>query len=203
MAPVADFPASLISTRRIATSATSARWVHGLWSAEDESMLKSAPSAASLVVCSTCRHSKDVRTDAGGQHGGTVFAQALEDALATHPCRDQIEIQSMPCLFACSSHCTVYIRSARRLGYMLGRFTPSHSDALALLDYLAEYLKTADGVVPYACWPGGVKGHFLVRVPPDGFVWDPAAQASMESSTPASPSTSMASLTLPAASSAT
>ncbi len=86
----------------------------------------------------------------------------------------------MPCLFACSSHCTVYVRSARRLGYMLGRFTPSHSDALALLDYLAEYLKTADGVVPYARWPEGVKGHFLVRVPPDGFVWDEAAQTLIE-----------------------
>lgn len=80
----------------------------------------------------------------------------------------------MPCLFACGAHCTVYIRSSRRLGYILGRFSPVHSDALALLDYLAEYLDTADGVVPYARWPEGVKGHFLVRVPPDGFVWDPA-----------------------------
>ncbi len=59
------------------------------------------------------------------------------------------------------------------MGYILGRFTPSLVDATALLDYVAQYLDTPDGVVPYACWPDGVKGHFLVRVPPEGFVWDP------------------------------
>ena len=28
------------------------------------------------------------------------------------------------------------------------------------------------GVVGYENWPDGVKGHFLARVPPEGFVWD-------------------------------
>ena len=79
----------------------------------------------------------------------------------------------MPCLFACTSHCTVLIRSDRRLGYVLGRFDPSRSHAGALLDYVGKYLDTEDGVVPYAQWPEGVKGHFLVRVPPEGFVWSP------------------------------
>ncbi len=163
-------------------------------------MLKAAPSAASLVVCSTCRHSKDVRTDSSGRHGGAVFAQALEDALATHRCRGRTEIQSMPCLYACSSHCAVYIRSVRRLGYTLGRFSPTLSDALALLDYLAEYLETADGVVPYARWPEGVKGHFIARVPPEGFVWDPPGGASMKSITPfpASPTPTTPTLPSPA-----
>ena len=144
----------------------------GVWN-EYAPMLKLAPSATSLVVCSTCRYAENALTDDGGRHGGMLFADALAAVLGTHPCRGLIEIQSMPCLFACSFHCAVYVRSAGRLGYILGRFTPSRRDARALLDYVAEYLSSADGVVPYASWPDGVKGHFLVRVPPEGLIWDP------------------------------
>ncbi len=141
-------------------------------------MLKPARSPASLVVCSTCRYADSALTDDAGRHGGTLFADALVAVLKTHPCLGRIEIQSMPCLFACSCHCTVYLRSAGRLGYILGRFRPSRHDALALLDYVGGYLASADGVVPYENWPDGVKGHFLVRVPPDGGIWDPATPTS-------------------------
>jgi predicted metal-binding protein len=134
-------------------------------------MLRSLPAAASIVVCSTCRFSKDARDDAQGRSGGAAFVSALSAALADHDCRDRVDIQPMACLFACSSHCTVFVRSERRLGYMLGRFSATRSEATALLDYVREYLDTVDGVVPYAKWPAGVKGHFLVRVPPEGFVW--------------------------------
>jgi hypothetical protein len=43
---------------------------------------------------------------------------------------------------------------------------------VALLDYITQYLETADGVAPYGRWPAGVKWHFLVRVPLENFVWD-------------------------------
>ena len=138
-------------------------------------MLRSLPAAASLVVCSTCRLSKEARGDAQGRSGGELFLLALSEALADHPCRERIDIQAMPCLFACSSHCTLYIRGGARLGYILGRFMPSRSDAEALLDYVAQYLDSDDGVVPYGSWPAAIKGHFLVRVPPDGFIWSPPA----------------------------
>lgn len=138
-------------------------------------MLRPLPAAASLVVCSTCRLSKDAGSDALGTPGGELFLHALRDALDEHACRGRLDIQAMPCLFACSSHCTVFIRSGNRLGYILGRFVPSPHDAGALLDYVAKYLDSDDGVVPYGSWPAGVKGHFLVRVPPDGFVWRPSS----------------------------
>jgi predicted metal-binding protein len=138
-------------------------------------MLRSLPATASLVVCSTCRLSKEAPSDAAGRSGGELFASALEAALSAHSCRGRIDIQTMPCLFACNSHCTVFMRSERRLGYILGRFLPNAAHAAALLDYAAHYLYSDDGVVPYADWPEGVKGHFLVRVPPEGLIWNPPA----------------------------
>jgi predicted metal-binding protein len=137
----------------------------------DNRMLEPSEDKTSLIVCSTCRFSKDAREDASGRRGGALFAEELAAALAEHPCRDRIELEAMPCLFACTSHCTAYIRAERRLGYVLGRFVPSREHAVALLEYITQYLGSADGVVPYAKWPDGVKGHFLVRVPPSGFVW--------------------------------
>jgi predicted metal-binding protein len=138
-------------------------------------MLRATPATASLVVCSTCRLSKEARSDAAGRTGGELLAAALEAALAAHRCRGRLDIQTMPCLFACSSHCTVFMRSEQRLGYILGGFLPCPAHAAALLDYAAHYLHSEDGVVPYSHWPEGVKGHFLVRVPPEGLIWNPPA----------------------------
>ncbi len=138
-------------------------------------MLRSLPAAASLVVCSTCRLSKAMRADALDRPGGELFLGILHAALDDHACRDRIELQAMPCLFACSSHCTVLLRGGKRLGYILGRFAPTPHAAAALLDYAGKYLDSNDGVVPYGDWPEGVKGHFLARVPPDGFIWNPSA----------------------------
>src|SRR5258708_14874130 len=131
-----------------------------------------------LIVCSTCRFSKDAREDAGGRRGGALFAEALAAALVEHRCRDRVELQEMPCLFACTSHCTAYIRAERRFGYVLRPFRPSREHAVPLLRYLLHYLDSSDRVVPYANWPRGVKGRFLVRGPPSGILRAPRRLAS-------------------------
>jgi predicted metal-binding protein len=146
-----------------------ARWVH-----EGAVMLRTSSAKTSLVVCSSCRFSESAREDENGRRGGALFAESLNACLADHPCRDRIEIQPMACLYACGSYCSAYIRSERRFGYILGRFAPSREHAVALLDYVVRYLNASDGVVPYSDWPHGIKGHFLARVPPDGFFWDPS-----------------------------
>lgn len=139
-------------------------------------MLKTTRPMTSLVVCSTCRSAGVAGEE--GRRAGARFADALEACLSGHPCEGSVEIQPMPCLFACAQACTVHLRSPGRIGYVLGHFQPSADDACALLDYVYEYGQTADGVVPYAQWPQGVKGHFIVRMPPEGYVWqnEPVAE---------------------------
>jgi predicted metal-binding protein len=140
-------------------------------------MFRASSSTTSLVVCSTCRLSERARENEAGRRGGTLFAEELTAALAHHSCRGRLEIERMPRLFACGSHCTAYVRSDHRFGYILGRFSPTAAHAVALLDYIAQYLDTRDGVVPYTRWPQGIKGHFLVRVPPAGLLWQPLPDA--------------------------
>lgn len=135
-------------------------------------MLKKIEAGPSLVVCTTCRFSKDYRNGAEGQPGGVLLLEALRAALKTHSCNGILKIEVMACLFACSDHCAVHLRSEGKVGYVLGRFLPIARDANAILDYVAHYIDCPEGVVPYERCPLNVRSHFIVRIPPSGFIWE-------------------------------
>ncbi|MEH3047655.1 DUF1636 domain-containing protein [Sphingomonas adhaesiva] len=129
-------------------------------------MLTRASDGVAVVACSTCRHA----ADAPDERGGARLAEALRRVKASDPAYDAIAVEQMPCLFACGEACTVHLRAPGRVGYILVRFAPDEEAARAILDYARHYAASAEGQVPYRDWPQGVKGHFLARVPPAGFV---------------------------------
>lgn len=133
-------------------------------------MLERVEDGPAVVVCSTCRHAPDARTDAAGVTGGARLAAALRDVQASDPRYAGIAVQDMPCLFACSTPCAVHLRAPGRIGYVLGRFTADAASAQAILDFAVHHAASAEGQVPYRDWPEGVKGHFIVRVPPAGYI---------------------------------
>ena len=133
-------------------------------------LLRDAADGPSIVVCNTCRHSPEAREDAAGVHGGAQLAAALRDAAAGDLRYRGIAVEEMPCLFACSEHCAVMLRAPGRIGYVLGRFAPDAEAARAILDFAAHHRDSMEGQVPFRHWPEGVKGHFIVRMPPDGKV---------------------------------
>ena len=135
-------------------------------------MLTRVADGPAVVVCNTCRHSAASAEDAAGVRGGARLAEALKSLQADDPAYAGVAVQEMACLFACSDHCTVHIRAPERIGYILGRFEPTADAARAILDYAVRHAESMDGRVPYKQWPEGVKGHFIVRIPPAGFTSD-------------------------------
>lgn len=133
-------------------------------------MLRAVETGPAVVVCSTCRLSPDQREDAGGQRGGALLAEAMRDVQRADPSLARVAVQEMPCLFACQRHCVVHMRAPGKVGYVLGGFRPAEDAARAILEYAARHSASAEGVVPYGEWPDGVKGHFITRTPPEGFV---------------------------------
>lgn len=133
-------------------------------------VLKEVDSGPAIVVCNTCRHSQDARDDAEGVLGGARLTAALRSVKSSDPHYDGIAIQEMPCLFACSDHCTVHIRAPDKIGYVLGRFAPDEEAARAILEYAVHHAASEHGKVPFSKWPEGVKGHFITRIPPAGFL---------------------------------
>jgi predicted metal-binding protein len=133
-------------------------------------LLRPAAPGPSVVACNSCRSSADAREDAEGVRGGARLALALRAVQAADPRYAGIAVEEMPCLFACTEHCTVHLRAPGKVGYVLGRFAPDAEAARAILDYALAHAESAEGSVPYRQWPEGVKGHFIVRVPPEGAV---------------------------------
>lgn len=133
-------------------------------------MLRPVEATASVVVCSTCRMSTEAREDELGRRGGRLLAEALRAVQADQPDFASVAVQEMPCLFACQRHCVVHIRAPGKVGYVLGDFAPTREAAQAILTYVARHGASEEGVVRYAEWPDGVKGHFIVRTPPEGYL---------------------------------
>lgn len=133
-------------------------------------MLRAVAGGPAVVACSTCRHSPDAREDMDGVRGGARLIAALRAVRASDPRYDSVDVQEMACLFACTDFCTVHLRAPDKVGYVLGRFTPDEHSARAILDYAVHYAASDHGRVPFGQWPQGVKGHFITRTPPPGFV---------------------------------
>jgi predicted metal-binding protein len=125
-------------------------------------MLRKTEDRASIVACNTCRYSADARESANGQRGGAVLAELLR--------QEGVPVEEMPCLFSCSRHCSIHLRAPGKIGYVLGDFQPTEEAAAAIAAFFELYRQSEFGSVPYREWPDGVKGHFIVRVPPPGFV---------------------------------
>lgn len=133
-------------------------------------MLKPVDDGPAIVACNSCRLTAEARDAADGRRGGALLVEALRTAKEADPVYSALAVQEMPCLFACTEFCTVHLRAPGKVGYVLGRFTPDADTARAILDYAALYAASPFGQVPYKQWPEGVKGHFITRTPPAGYV---------------------------------
>ncbi|MBN8840921.1 MAG: DUF1636 domain-containing protein [Sphingomonadales bacterium] len=122
-------------------------------------MLTPVPGGAAVVACNSCRSA-----------AGAALVAALRRVQAGDAAYAAVAVQEMPCLFACRESCTVHLRAPGKVSYVLGRFDPTEEAARAILDYARAYAESEWGQVPYRDWPAGVKGHFITRSPPEGFV---------------------------------
>lgn len=129
-------------------------------------MLTKVEPGPAIVACNTCRSSGGP----AGSSGGAKLVAALREGKAADTRYAGIAVQEMPCLFACNDFCAVHLRAPGKVSYVLGRFTPDAEAARAILDYAVHYADSEHGNVPFGDWPEGVKGHFITRSPPEGFV---------------------------------
>lgn len=133
-------------------------------------MLKPVDNGPAVVACNTCRYTREAKDDEDGVRGGARLVEALRSVKESDGRYAGIAVQEMPCLFACAESCTIHLRAPGKVGYVLGRFTPDADAARAILDYAVHYAASDHGRVPFAQWPQGVKGHFITRSPPEGYV---------------------------------
>lgn len=133
-------------------------------------MLTPVAPGPAVIVCSSCRGSETANGEGEGERAGARLAHILRAAQAADSRYAALAVQDMPCFFACSDGCAVHLRAPGKISYVLGRFGADQEAAAAILDYALQYASSVDGLVPYRDWPDGVKGHFLTRSPPEGYL---------------------------------
>ncbi len=116
---------------------------------------------ATLYVCTTCRSPDDAPD---GPRGGARLLDALRAELAAHPAAS-LRIEPVECLSVCKRPCTVAVASAERWTYVYGDLDPVAS-ARTILDGLARYAGTPDGIVPWRERPEAFRKGVVARIPP-------------------------------------
>jgi predicted metal-binding protein len=118
-----------------------------------------------LVLCTTCRYSREAQTGPEGRTGGEMLIAHVEEALRLRG-RDDVHIERQACLWSCSRHCNVLFRDDQRFSYLAGDFRPVREAAEAILDWFDLHGRSSLGAVPFREWPAAMRGHFIARFPP-------------------------------------
>ena len=131
-----------------------------------------SPPEVTIHVCVTCRHA-GYDGDEAGCPGARLF-RALQDALASFS-ELPVRLEPARCLSVCKRPCTVAVSGARRWTYVYGDFDADAS-AQTILEGVARYARTPDGIVPWRERPAEFRKGVVARVPPFPPVLEEAAE---------------------------
>ena len=113
-----------------------------------------------LLVCIKCKRGTDVTEE--GERPGT----ALFDKLAARDMPEGVALTAVECLQNCESGCSVAMRGGdARWTYVYGNLHEA-SDTDLLIDGIALYRDTNDGLIPWRQRPEHFKRNCIARIPP-------------------------------------
>lgn len=112
-----------------------------------------------LLVCSTCRIGELPDPDAE-RPGAQLHAKLADVALPAG-----VIVRSVACLSNCSQGCTIAVRSPGRWTYVYGNIDPE-TQVETVVDGVARYAATPDGLVPWRERPQHFKKNCIARIPP-------------------------------------
>ena len=118
--------------------------------------------AVTIHVCVTCR-SGDVPE--GELRPGQRLYGALEAVLRERAGELPVRIEPVECLSVCKRPCTVAVSSRGRWTYVYGDLDPETGPA-AILDGVARYAGSPDGIVPWRERPVEFRKGVIARIPP-------------------------------------
>lgn len=112
-----------------------------------------------LLVCTTCKRE-------GMDPEATRPGAVLHERLAAGDVPDGVTLRGVECLSNCSSGCSVVLRGGgQRWTYVYGNLEPETGVEI-VLDGVARYRDTADGLVPWRERPEHFRKNCIARIPP-------------------------------------
>ena len=112
-----------------------------------------------LLVCTTCRMGQPV------EEGDICLGAQLYGALQASDLPKGVTLKPVECFSNCDQGCSVALRGgAARWSYVYGRLDPEKVGIV--LDGVARYRATTDGLVPWRERPEHFRKNCIARIPP-------------------------------------
>lgn len=112
-----------------------------------------------LLVCTTCRMGQPV--EEGEMCLGAQLYRAIEDKGLP----EGVVLKATECFSNCDHGCSVAMRGGdARWSYVYGKLDPEK--VAIVLDGVARYRETADGLVPWRERPEHFRKNCIARIPP-------------------------------------
>ena len=112
-----------------------------------------------LLVCTTCKMGQPV--EEGDSCLGAQLYQAIEDS----DLPEGVTLKKVECFSNCGQGCSVAMRGGdARWSYVYGKLDPSSVGIV--LDGVARYRATDDGLVPWRERPEHFRKNCIARIPP-------------------------------------
>jgi predicted metal-binding protein len=131
---------------------------------KDSQTSNHTPRASVLHVCTSCRAAGSVREPIENRAGFKLY-QALRAMFNESTLGNQVEVKPTECLSLCPRPCAIAFSSAGAWSYLFGDQHPEKS-ASDIVECIALYLDTPDGIMPRKTRPKTLRGSILGRVPP-------------------------------------
>ncbi|MBD2562255.1 MULTISPECIES: DUF1636 family protein [Nostoc] len=117
-----------------------------------------------IFICKSCHCSSEKRPSKP-PFDGDILLDKLNTLCAEQFPDDEVEIQPVGCLWACSQGCVVAASSPDKPTYLFVNLTPEESPA-ALLEFMQLYIKSDKGNVVWKQLPELLQSAIFAQIPP-------------------------------------
>jgi len=116
-----------------------------------------------LFVCKSC-HRGSEELPKGQLADGTILLDKINDLCTNNFSSDELEIQPVGCLWACSHGCVVSVSSQDKPTYLFVNLPPEES-AAALTEFLQLYIKSRRGNIAWEKFPELLHSAIFAQIP--------------------------------------
>ncbi|HBW29953.1 DUF1636 family protein [Anabaena sp. FACHB-709] len=117
-----------------------------------------------LFVCKSCHRSSEELAE-NQPCDGSILLDKITSLYSEKFATEELEIQSVGCLWACSRGCVVALSSPEKPTYLLVDLPPDAENASALLEFTQMYINNRKGAFMWEKLPKELESAIFASIP--------------------------------------
>lgn len=117
-----------------------------------------------LFVCKSCQSSSEEKSK-NRPKDGTILLDKLNSLCGENFTSEELEVQPVECLWACSQGCVVSVSSQDKPTYLFVNLPPEESPN-ALLEFMQLYIRSRKGNIAWKKFPKLLQSAIFAQIPP-------------------------------------